>query len=51
VLLAPTTILAIGLPIALIPDIGWNYYHKVPTETMIEAERHNSLNATGDQGH
>ena len=25
VLLAPTTILAIGLPIALMPDIGWNY--------------------------
>ena len=39
VLLAPTTILAIGLPIALMPDIGWNYYHRVPTETMIEAGR------------
>jgi len=37
VLLAPTTILAIGLPIALMPDIGFHYYHQVPTETMIEA--------------
>jgi cytochrome c oxidase subunit 4 len=45
VLLAPTTILAIGLPIALMPDIGWNYYHKVPTETMIEAGRYNQSHA------
>ena len=37
VLLAPTTILAIGFPIALMPDIGFHYYHRVPTETMIEA--------------
>ena len=37
VLLAPTTILAIGFPIALMPDIGFHYYHQVPTETMIEA--------------
>ena len=37
VLLAPTTILAIGFPIALMPDIGFHYYHQVPTETMREA--------------
>tara|TARA_B100000470_G_scaffold221738_1_gene212989 strand:+ start:722 stop:1126 length:405 start_codon:yes stop_codon:yes gene_type:complete len=37
VLLAPTTILAIGFPISLMPDIGFHYYHQVPTETMIEA--------------
>ena len=41
VLLAPTTILAIGFPIALMPDIGWSYYHRVPTETMIEAGHDN----------
>lgn len=28
ILLAPTTILAIGLPIALMPDVAVNYYQK-----------------------
>ncbi|MCP4782268.1 MAG: cytochrome C oxidase subunit IV family protein [Fuerstiella sp.] len=34
VLLAPTTILAIGLPLALLPDIGVSYY----TPTAPQAE-------------
>tara|TARA_B100000029_G_scaffold229744_1_gene227219 strand:+ start:3045 stop:3410 length:366 start_codon:yes stop_codon:yes gene_type:complete len=42
VLLAPTTILAIGFPIALTPDIGKHYYHQVPTETMIQATDDNA---------
>ena len=47
VLLAPTTILAIGFPIALMPDIGFHYYHQVPTETMREA----SADHAGHAGH
>ena len=50
VLLAPTTILAIGLPIALMPDIGWSYYHRVPTETMIEAGHHGESDGAPDHG-
>tara|TARA_B100000029_G_scaffold415514_1_gene419345 strand:+ start:143 stop:526 length:384 start_codon:yes stop_codon:yes gene_type:complete len=48
VLLAPTTILAIGFPIALMPDIGFHYYHQVPTETMIEASADHADHADGD---
>ena len=33
VLLAPTTILAIGLPVALFPDIGASYYTSVAPQT------------------
>ncbi|HQX50445.1 MAG TPA: cytochrome C oxidase subunit IV family protein [Planctomycetaceae bacterium] len=33
VLLAPTTILAIGLPLALFPDVGASYYH--PTAPQV----------------
>ena len=54
VLLAPTTILAVGFPIALMPDIGWSYYHRVPTETMIEAGHDNDSpgeTATDDGDH
>ena len=54
VLLAPTTILAVGFPIALMPDIGWSYYHRVPTETMIEAGHDNDSHgetATDDGDH
>ena len=50
VLLAPTTILAIGLPIALMPDIGWSYYHRIPTETMIEAGHHADPDGATDDG-
>jgi cytochrome c oxidase subunit 4 len=35
VLLAPTTILAIGLPLALFPDIGQSYYTNVAPQTGI----------------
>ncbi|MEY3458469.1 MAG: hypothetical protein RL215_1626 [Planctomycetota bacterium] len=46
VLLAPTTILAIGLPIALFPDIGSSYYTAtapqvgVWSEEIAEYEQH-----------
>jgi cytochrome c oxidase subunit 4 len=33
VLLAPTTILAIGLPLALFPDIGASYYTSIAPQT------------------
>lgn len=33
VLLAPTTILAIGLPVALFPDIGASYYTSIAPQT------------------
>jgi len=35
VLLAPTTILAIGLPLALFPDVGTSYYTSVAPQTGI----------------
>ena len=34
VLLAPTTILAIGLPLALLPDIGLHYYVNVAPQAV-----------------
>ena len=37
VLLAPTTILAIGLPLALFPDIGRSYYTNVAPQTGVWA--------------
>lgn len=37
VLLAPTTILAIGLPLALFPDIGASYYTSVAPQTGVWA--------------
>lgn len=37
VLLAPTTILAIGLPLALFPDIGASYYTNVAPQTGVWA--------------
>lgn len=42
VLLAPTTILAIGLPLALLPDIGMHYYvDTAPQSTaVIEHDEH-----------
>lgn len=56
VLLAPTTILAIGLPIALFPDIGSSYYTPtapqvgVWSEEIAEYEEHKSK-AASDSGH
>ena len=38
VLLAPTTILAIGLPIALFPDIGRSYYTNTAPQTGVWAD-------------
>lgn len=38
VLLAPTTILAIGLPLALFPDIGSSYYTSVAPQTGVWAD-------------
>ena len=37
VMLAPTTILAIGLPLALFPDIGASYYTNVAPQTGVWA--------------
>ena len=38
VLLAPTTILAIGLPLSLFPDIGRSYYTSTAPQTGVWAE-------------
>ena len=38
VLLAPTTILAIGLPLALYPDVGASYYTSVAPQTGVWAQ-------------
>ena len=38
VLLAPTTILAIGLPMSLFPDIGASYYTPTAPQTGVWAE-------------
>lgn len=54
VLLAPTTILAIGLPIALFPDIGRSYYiNAAPQVTswadeVAEYEREHAAAAEGE---
>ena len=38
VILAPTIILACGLPLALIPDVGLNYYEvDVPQQPLVDA--------------
>jgi cytochrome c oxidase subunit 4 len=53
VLLAPTTILAIGLPIALFPDIGSSYYTPtapqvgVWSEEIAEYQKHEAETAAG----
>lgn len=36
VLLAPTTILAIGLPLALLPDIGLHYYVNAAPQVLAQ---------------
>jgi len=54
VLLAPTTILAIGLPLALFPDVGSSYYTSTAPQTGVwseeiaEYERHHKTE-TGEQ--
>lgn len=54
VLLAPTTILAIGLPLALFPDIGRSYYTSVAPQTGEWAaeirDYHASHHADGGSG-
>jgi cytochrome c oxidase subunit 4 len=44
VLLAPTTILAIGLPLALFPDIGRSYYTNVAPQVTTWAEEVEAFN-------
>lgn len=49
VLLAPTTILAIGLPLALLPDVGVHYYMiDVPQVEAGETEDSHSENSAVD---
>lgn len=47
VLLAPTVILSIGLPIALIPDVGVHYWIMQPTEASEAAGNHAADDAPG----
>ncbi len=53
VLLAPTTILAIGLPLALLPDIGVAYYQSTAPQTTTWADEIAQYEAThhGDGEH
>jgi cytochrome c oxidase subunit 4 len=47
VLLGPTAVLAIGLPLALIPDIGVPYYYDRAPQKL-EAAAHHDSTATHD---
>lgn len=49
VLLGPTAILAIGLPLALLPDIGVPYYYDRAPQKL-EAAAHHDSTATHDAG-
>ncbi len=51
VLLAPTTILAIGLPLALLPDVGVHYYHMDVPQDPISDQAFEDLEPTSDAGH
>lgn len=53
VLLAPTTILAIGLPLALLPDIGVPYYQSTAPQSTTWADEIARFEAThhGGDGH
>ncbi len=54
VLLAPTTILAIGLPLALMPDIGVPYYTSTAPQAHSwgdEARQFHEENHAGDHEH
>lgn len=49
-LLAPTVMLAIGLPLALLPDIGEHYYlYSVPQNAVHEMDHNHSDPAGGDE--
>ena len=50
VLLAPTTILSIGLPLALLPDVGVHYYHVDVPQDPISAQAFEDFNSH-DAGH
>ncbi|MEZ6062897.1 MAG: cytochrome C oxidase subunit IV family protein [Planctomycetaceae bacterium] len=53
VLLAPTTILAIGLPLALLPDIGVVYYTSVAPQNVSwsgEMEVYHAEHASAEHG-
>jgi len=53
VLLAPTTILALGLPLALMPDVGEHYYkQEVPQmDDFAEHEARTAHHAEGKTEH
>jgi cytochrome c oxidase subunit 4 len=51
VLLAPTTILAIGLPLALMPDIGVAYYTTVAPQTEAWGEEMEAYRSTHHAEH
>lgn len=50
VLLAPTTILSIGLPLALLPDVGVHYYHMDVPQDPISPQAFEDLDSH-DGGH
>lgn len=50
VLLAPTAILAIGLPLALMPDIGINYYDSLAPQAGYD-EGHHAGHGDDDTDH
>ncbi len=50
VLLAPTAILAIGLPLALTPDIGVNYYQSLAPQSEY-MEHSPGVTHEGHEGH
>ena len=47
VLLAPTTILAIGLPLALLPDIGLHYYVNVAPQAVAAGDEEGADEGVG----
>lgn len=52
VLLAPTTILALGLPLALLPDVGLHYYTLDVPQTNVVSHAHAAEEAgRGKSGH
>lgn len=51
VLLAPTTILAIGLPLALLPDVGVHYYHIDVPQDPISDNAFRDLEPSNDSAH
>ncbi len=48
VLLLPTTILAIGLPLALLPDVGLHYYTQAGPQLRFES--HATMHEDSDHG-